>query len=143
MDREWELKTACKTIDPDVFFEPQSLAEARSICIDCPVREACLEATLVREAEVPRSFRTGIVAGLTGAQRWEIDKQRRANQPAAKKTPPKPRGPGRKPSPCGTSAAYQRHIRQDEPVDQACKDAHAHSRREYRRTGSTKVLISQ
>jgi hypothetical protein len=27
--------------------------------------------------------------------------------------------------PCGTAAAYRRHVRRKEPTDQACKDAHA------------------
>ncbi|MFD3614463.1 WhiB family transcriptional regulator [Streptomyces sp. NPDC058676] len=140
MDREWELKAACKSEDPDVFFSSKSVGLARQICHDCPVRMECLESAIVREARVAKEFRTGIVAGLTGAQRWAIDQQRKAAAKAeGKASAVKPRGPGRKPSPCGTRAAYQRHIRKGEPVDQACKDAHALGNREYRRTGSTQV----
>ena len=33
--------------------------------------------------------------------------------------------PGRPPAPCGTEAAFQRHKRQDDTLDDACRDAHA------------------
>ena len=33
--------------------------------------------------------------------------------------------------PCGTAAAYRRHVRRKEPADQACKDAHAAYAREH------------
>lgn len=33
--------------------------------------------------------------------------------------------------PCGTAAAYRRHVRRKEPTDQACKDAHAAYAREH------------
>lgn len=33
------------------------------------------------------------------------------------------RGPGRNVTPCGTYAAYQRHVRRHEPIDQECRDA--------------------
>jgi hypothetical protein len=33
---------------------------------------------------------------------------------------------------CGTYAAYQRHIRRREPIDQSCRDANAAYMREYR-----------
>jgi hypothetical protein len=140
MDREWELKAACRSEDPDIFFSSKSVGLARQTCQGCPVRMECLESALVREAAVAKESRTGIVAGLTGAQRWAIDKQRKAAAKAEGKKPAeKAPGPGRKPSPCGTEGAYQRHVRKGEPIDQRCKDAHALAYREYRRTGSTRV----
>jgi hypothetical protein len=33
--------------------------------------------------------------------------------------------------PCGTAAAYRRHVRLGEPKDQACRDAHAAEARWY------------
>jgi hypothetical protein len=33
--------------------------------------------------------------------------------------------------PCGTPAAYRRHVRLGEPKDRACKDAHAAEARWY------------
>jgi hypothetical protein len=39
-------------------------------------------------------------------------------------------------APCGTEAAYRRHLRNDEPIDAACRDAHAQTRRATRRSPS-------
>lgn len=39
----------------------------------------------------------------------------------------------RKPAPCGTNAAYMRHVKKQEPIDAACKAAHAEYTRERRR----------
>lgn len=41
----------------------------------------------------------------------------------------------RTPAPCGTNAAYARHIVRREPVDQACRDAHNAYGRDRNRTG--------
>ncbi|MCX4575658.1 WhiB family transcriptional regulator [Streptomyces sp. NBC_01571] len=142
MEREWELSAACRDVDPNVFFKKDSLSLARRTCRACPVQEECLDAVLARESHVAKTQREGIFAALTGAQRWEVERQRKTGQPAVKK-PKKAPGPGRKLSPCGTEGAYQRHQRKGEPADQACLDAHALTHREYRRTGSTKVLTSR
>ncbi|MBK3631606.1 WhiB family transcriptional regulator [Streptomyces sp. MBT97] len=150
MDREWELKALCKDMDPEIFFSKRTLGLAKQTCRECPVQMACLEAALVREAGVAKAFRIGMVANTTGAQRYAIDKQRKsakaatakaetAAEPPRKKPTGRPKGSGGDLAPCGTPAAYQRHIRNKEPVDQACKVANADSRRLYRRTGSTKV----
>lgn len=43
-------------------------------------------------------------------------------------------GPPRKLAPCGTYAAYRRHQRRGEPIDDACRDAYnAHQREQYRK----------
>jgi hypothetical protein len=141
--REWELKALCCSYDPEIWFSKTSLAEAKRLCLDeCPVREECLAAILSRESETAASLRSGIVAGLTGAQRAKLaSAQHRA--PKAEKPAKKPPGPGRKQSPCGTRGAYQRHLRKGEPIDQACRDAHALGNREYRRTGSTQVVAAR
>ncbi|KDA05859.1 hypothetical protein DC31_13855 [Microbacterium sp. CH12i] len=41
---------------------------------------------------------------------------------------------GRPKAPCGTESAYRRHLRNGEPVDDACRDAHAEGRRNSRRS---------
>ncbi|MGW3442218.1 WhiB family transcriptional regulator [Streptomyces sp. NPDC001076] len=157
MEREWELRADCRTVDPDVFFSDARTAKARAkeICKACPVREECLEAILSREAHTPASLRTGIVAGLTGAQRAKIAADRQAEQ-EAKAEPPRESAPpeqapqepkparqrsaaGRPLAECGTRSAYQRHLQRGEPVDAACRAANARSGVEYRRTGSSKV----
>ena len=38
----------------------------------------------------------------------------------------------RKPSPCGTKAAYERHLRHKEPVDDACRLANTKAQRKTR-----------
>jgi transcription factor WhiB len=137
MEREWELKAVCRTREPDIWFTRKGRAEARLMCNACPVRADCLEAVLEREAGLSAGYRAGIFAGLTGTQRAEVARQR--DETSEQPVKQKPRGPGRKPSPCGTRAAYQRHQRKGEPIDQACRDAHARAGQQYRRTGSTQV----
>lgn len=53
----WPLSSAhpperlpCRRVDPDVFFaeSPADVEEAKSLCLDCPVREACLAGALQR-----------------------------------------------------------------------------------------------
>lgn len=78
MDREWELKALCKGMDPDIFFSRRTVGLAKQTCRDCPVQMECLEAALVREDGVSKAFRTGIVANTTGAQRYAIEKTRKA-----------------------------------------------------------------
>ena len=40
----------CHTGDPDLFFaeRPEQLEQAKALCADCPVRERCLAAALLR-----------------------------------------------------------------------------------------------
>ncbi|MEU4170977.1 WhiB family transcriptional regulator [Streptomyces sp. NPDC026665] len=84
MEREWELRAACRYTDPDVFSERAFVREAKDICNTvCRVRAECLEAVLDREAGVPKTSRHGIVAGLTGAQRWTLATRRKRQQAAA------------------------------------------------------------
>lgn len=146
MNKEWELNAACSTADSEMFFKKDSRAAAKALCAGCPVQEACLESALVREADVPKGFRTGIVAGLTGSQRWAMQQQRaaearRAEKAAVKK--PKLPGMGRPRAECGTRAAYQRHLRNKEPIDAKCRAANARCAVEYRATGSAKDPVAQ
>ncbi|MGW0869905.1 WhiB family transcriptional regulator [Streptomyces sp. NPDC002740] len=142
MDREWELQALCRRRDPEQWFSEAKgvKKEAARLCKEmCPVRDECLEAILARESQTADTMRFGIVAGLTGRQRAAIARTRYREQGAVKKKQPKPKGSGRPLSPCGTEGGYQRHVRKKEPVDRACKDAHALAHRQHRRTGSTKV----
>ncbi|MER6673683.1 WhiB family transcriptional regulator [Streptomyces sp. NPDC000983] len=65
-------------------------------------------------------------------------------RPVAARRPAPPPGGDRpatvpaQPAPCGTRAAYQRHLRRGEPVDDACRAANARDAGRYRRTGSTR-----
>lgn len=146
MDREWELRAACRRQDPDLWFSERTASRATQICLnECPVRAECLEATLAREALTPDTLRAGIMAGLTGSQRAALAAERR-EAPAQSKPKPKPKPAaarvGRPQSPCGTRAAYQRHLRNGEPVDEACRNANNRSASTYRRSGTTQALAS-
>ncbi|MGW2337507.1 WhiB family transcriptional regulator [Streptomyces sp. NPDC001685] len=60
--------------------------------------------------------------------------------PPATRTPERGDAPARiRPAPCGTRAAYQRHLRRGEPVDAACRAANTYEAGRYRRTGSTRA----
>ncbi|GHA28915.1 hypothetical protein GCM10010372_31000 [Streptomyces tauricus] len=141
MEREWELRASCRFADPDIFFPPAPASEAQAICAICPVKSECLDATLDREAGLGRTGREGIFAGLTGAQRWELEKK----QPAASVAKPKAKKSSTRRwnlAPCGTRAAYQRHVRNGEPIDDACRGANTEGKTQYQLTGSTQVLAA-
>lgn len=55
---------------------------------------------------------------------------------------PKPKAPPRELLPCGTLAARLRHVRKDEPIDEACRAAHTDRMRSWRndRTSGAKTV---
>ncbi|MEU6529943.1 WhiB family transcriptional regulator [Streptomyces sp. NPDC046928] len=60
--------------------------------------------------------------------------------PPERRTPERGDAPPRtRPAPCGTRAAYQRHLRRGEPVDAACRAANTYEAGRYRRTGTTRA----
>ncbi|MBK3563190.1 MULTISPECIES: WhiB family transcriptional regulator [unclassified Streptomyces] len=135
MGRDWELNAVCRTLDPDIFFRSSEKAAAKAACGRCPVRAECLEAVMASEEGLSATYRDGIFAELEPGERAALAEGRGEAKRPVKRT----RGQGRKQAECGTRSAYQRHQRKGEPIDQACKDAHALGNREYRRTGSTQV----
>lgn len=69
----WMDKALCQGVDPEVMF-PEDLAgveEAKAICYQCPVREACLEYALVHRE------RHGIWGGESERERRRIARRRR------------------------------------------------------------------
>lgn len=97
---------------PEVFFsnEPCDVAAALALCAACPVerRVAC--------ADWAREHREwGTWGGQTEAQRAACDRR-----PRGWGGPPGPAYP----QPCGTDAAYYRHIRRGEAACAASTDAH-------------------
>jgi hypothetical protein len=58
-------------------------------------------------------------------------------KPARQPKPPKPKAPPRELAPCGTLAARLRHVRNGEPIDEACRAAHSERMRQWR-TGRRK-----
>jgi hypothetical protein len=79
----WRQRAACRSEDPELFFpdadngpsyEPQ-VASAKAVCLDCPVRNRCLNEALAHipdgiaggmTAEERRAARRGPVLGLAG-----------------------------------------------------------------------------
>ncbi|MBC7274210.1 MAG: WhiB family transcriptional regulator [Streptomyces sp.] len=142
LDRARELRAASRRQDAELWFSSRTRSRAVTICRTCPVLAACRRAVLRREQGLPRCQRSGIVAGLTGSQRYDLERGgERAERSPSDATPTGP-GAARNyatiPAPCGTRAAYQRHLRRREPVDEACRAANARSAVAYRRTGSTR-----
>ena len=71
--QSWRDKGACRGIDPAVFYptEDDPAFEAKAICGDCGVREACLEHALAtREKD-------GVWGGATERERRRLIRQRR------------------------------------------------------------------
>ncbi len=80
-DWEWQLRAACRSYDPEMFFHPENErgaargareAAAKAICSQCPVVAACGE-----YAQVSRQ-RYGVWGGLSETEREE---QLRGEQP--------------------------------------------------------------
>ena len=100
-----------------------AIRTATTICGHCPAREACLAAAVAEEKGAGDQYVWGVRGGLTAAQRRDLVKRvQKRRAPRA----PKP------PAPCGTTAAYDRHIRDREPIDDACREAHTEYRRKIR-----------
>ena len=73
MSATWRKHAACRGIDLDVFYpvSDEEADEAKSICDQCVVREACLEHALAHRE------REGIWGGTTERERRRIHRQRR------------------------------------------------------------------
>ena len=75
MTPTWRRRAACRGIDVEVFY-PQTdddadAVEAKAICAECPVRQACLEYALANHE------REGVWGGATERERRRIVRQRR------------------------------------------------------------------
>ena len=112
MSGAWQKEGACRTEDPELFFpvgqtsSAKAQAElAKAVCCRCPVMGQCLQWALETRVE------DGVWGGTTEEERRSM--RRRAV-----------RGKGRPDlSPCGTWAAYRRHLRNHERIDDACREA--------------------
>ncbi|KAB7850183.1 WhiB family transcriptional regulator [Streptomyces mobaraensis] len=134
MTESWERLALCRRPDADPAWwhsvGNKGIRTARSWCARCPVAEQCL-AYVMRMEEGTR-HRYGVYGGLTGPERRQYADT--GVRPAPNDTAG--RTHGRPPSPCGTEAAYQRHLREHEPTDEACRRAHAAHVAHYRPAGS-------
>lgn len=73
MNLSWRQRAACRGIDPDIFYpaSEDEADEAKAICAQCPVREACLEYALANRE------RDGVWGGATERERRRMIRQRR------------------------------------------------------------------
>jgi WhiB family redox-sensing transcriptional regulator len=72
---DWMKKGKCRNSDPAVFFpsDGAGVEFARRICVDCKVKQLCLEYALVNNIE------HGVWGGTSERERRRIKKARRAN----------------------------------------------------------------
>jgi len=73
MDLVWRRHSACRGLDPEIFYpdSDEAAAAAKVVCTGCSVRETCLEFALQgREKE-------GVWGGATEKERRRILRQRR------------------------------------------------------------------
>jgi WhiB family redox-sensing transcriptional regulator len=132
----WALRAACRGYDLADFFSDSraSIRWAKSVCGRCPVREECLAEALRAED----GSRYGIYGGFTPEERAELVAEVHSAPPSEQPKQLPPPRTSRKPAPCGTRSAYQRHVRNGEPIDPACRAANTSADRRLRRTGSTR-----
>lgn len=102
---DWLHQAVCREADPELFFPrgegTSHLAQAedaKAVCRRCPVMSRCLE----------WAVETGQDSGIWGGLRED---ERRGVRPS------------KKAQPCGTRAAYRRHLRRDEKPCEPCIEA--------------------
>lgn len=76
----WRRHAACRQIGPDIFYEVLSEDQAKAICDQCPVREACLDFA-VNEVDAGQSDKLvsglGVWGGMSGDERVQLRKRLR------------------------------------------------------------------
>jgi WhiB family redox-sensing transcriptional regulator len=73
LTNSWHLRAACRGLDPEIFYPvtDEDAEEAKAVCAECSVRQACLEHALAfRERE-------GVWGGASERERRRIIRQRR------------------------------------------------------------------
>lgn len=69
----WMDSASCANTAPDLFFpetgQREWITEAKKICKECPVTEACLDYALTNK------FVDGIYGGMVPSQRYRLQKR--------------------------------------------------------------------
>lgn len=130
--RSWATRANCRYDDPETYFAERAVGSALAACRTCPVRQQCLEEAMTAEGTLTAGSRFGIFGGLTPQQRADRSLAEPAPpQPIPIGQPqPTPRWNGRELAPCGTRAAYRRHLRRGEVPCRACVAAEARARQD-------------
>lgn len=73
MDRDWVTRSACKGLDPTIFYPAtdEEALEAKAVCAECPVQEECLEHAIGQREH------NGVWGGATERERQRIIRRRR------------------------------------------------------------------
>lgn len=126
----WRKQGACASpfVDPEVMFPssaPGELANAKRICGACPVGIKCGQWAIEKRIEF------GVWGGMSESERRTI-LRRRAERLRILNGEAPPPVVSRKLAACGTPAAYDRHTRKGEVIDQACRKAHTKRRAELK-----------
>jgi WhiB family redox-sensing transcriptional regulator len=74
LDTTWMVQGKCREFPPEKFFPSDGVGVeiAKRICVDCPVREACLEYALFHNIE------HGVWGGASERARRRMIRQRRS-----------------------------------------------------------------
>lgn len=69
----WRQRAACVGVEPEIFYpvSEDDADQAKAVCAQCEVREACLEFALANRE------RDGVWGGATERERRRIIRQRR------------------------------------------------------------------
>ncbi|MEW1760516.1 WhiB family transcriptional regulator [Streptomyces cyaneofuscatus] len=102
-----EAATPCTGADPEIFHDDAQAAAARTLCAGCPFADHCR--TQARE-----NREWGTWGGETSAERAAAGHPPAGWRGRGHKTPLKP---------CGTTAAYRRHLRAGQKPCRPCKSA--------------------
>lgn len=144
---DWRANALCATPAGrriDFFPNPgdeQGIAKAKAICAACPVAAACLRDALAQEGGSHPEYRWGVRGGLTGDQRFNrhrtLVRARGRNadddEPQTAMAQSSGKSRGQKTAPCGTEAAYKRHLRWNEQPCSPCREANAARQRKEAR----------
>ena len=73
MDRDWVHRSACKGLDPIIFYPAtdDEADAAKAVCAECPVQEQCLEHAIGHREH------NGVWGGATERERQRIIRRRR------------------------------------------------------------------
>ena len=134
---DWRSRAACRDDDPETWFPTGSSGpalaqteQAKAVCRRCPVVDECLTWALDQRVEF------GVWGGMTEAERAPLVKIPAAARPTktcqqcGRKF--RPRGVQQRCAscqhggllkPCGTLAAYNRHLKRREAPCAACREA--------------------
>ncbi|MHB1762639.1 MAG: WhiB family transcriptional regulator [Acidimicrobiales bacterium] len=129
----WADQGRCKGLDPDMFFPTRgadgaTIAAAKAVCAECPVRSECLAWALRHE-------KFGIWGGTSEKERRALRRQLgiRVDNLARDE----------RHDACGTDGGYQHHIRAGVSTCMACRAAHARASAGRKRMAHGRVNLPE